>query len=374
MSANTTTESEDSVAVTASSILDHINGQHDDAILFIARVLGDRPEATSAVARSLDINGMSLQVDADQVLRFEFAEPATGVDDLGLRLMTLVARARELAPDAPLTSIEDQRAEIDAIKTFFTTVRRVEQRSPGLRRITFGGGDLDTLTWLSPDQFFYLLLPPRGSTEMSIDHSFTWEQVRDLPDEMQPRGAYYTLRHHRPDVYEVDIDVVLHGDESEASASASAWAVRAQPGDVAALWGPRTSWEPPAGTDRYLLVADETGLPATAAILEHLPHDATVLVVVEVADAGERQPLLVGPNVQVTWLHRDGASAGTTGQLAQTVRSMTTSGQWPRGQVYAWGGGESHEMTEVRTHLRTEVGLARDQVSMVGYWRLEAPH
>ena len=34
-----------------------------------------------------------------------------------------------------------------------------------------------------------------------------------------------------------------------------------------ALWGPRTGFEPAAETDWYLLVADETGLPAVAAIL-----------------------------------------------------------------------------------------------------------
>ena len=47
---------------------------------------------------------------------------------------------------------------------------------------------------------------------------------------------------------------------------------RARPGDPVALWGPRTAYAPPAGTDWYLLVADETGLPAVAAILESLPE------------------------------------------------------------------------------------------------------
>jgi NADPH-dependent ferric siderophore reductase len=261
-------------------------------------------------------------------------------------------------------SVADHQAELDAIATFFTSVVRVEQRSPLLRRITFGGGDLHALRWLSPDQFFYFLLPPEGHSVMSIDHTFTWETVRELPDVLQPRGAYYTLRHHRPDAAEVDFDVVLH-----QPGPAAAWAAGAAVGDVAALWGPRTAWHPPSDTQWYVLVADETGLPGVGAILEHLPADATVHVVVEVADELERQPLHIGPNVRITWLHRGGAPAGTTGGLASAVQQLTASPDWPTGPGYAWGGGESREMTAVRRLLRHDAGMARRQVSMVGYWR-----
>jgi NADPH-dependent ferric siderophore reductase len=64
-------------------------------------------------------------------------------------------------------------------------------------------------------------------------------------------------------------------------------------------------------------------------------------------------------------LQRDGAAPGTTTALLDAVSAM----RWPRGTVYAWGGAESHTVTAVRTHLRTERGLERDAVSMVGYWR-----
>lgn len=380
MSATTTTQPDahDEIAAAASIILDHVNAEHDDAILFVARVLGDRPSAVTAVATGLDVDGLHIALDDGQTVKVLFAAPATSAGDVSVRLIALVHAARAAARasgiDHPLTSIEQERARIDSIKTFFTSVARVEDLTPALRRITFGGGDLDEVRWLSPDQFFYVLLPPHGSTEMSIDRTFTWEQVRALPAERQPRGAYYTVRHHRPEINEIDIDVVRHGDEGPESTSASTWAANARPGDVAALWGPRTSWEPPSDTQAYLLVADETGLPAVGAILDHLPADATVRVVVEVADAGEQQQLAVGPDVQITWLHRDGAEPGTTTQLVEAVQALTASEQWPTGQVYAWGGGESKVMTAARRHLRDHVGLARHQVSMVGYWRRAGEH
>lgn len=244
-----------------------------------------------------------------------------------------------------------------ALRTHVTQVVGTAQVTPHVRRITFGGGDLATYEPLGPDQFLYLLLPPPGRSELTIDAGFTWESFWTMPDEDKPVGAYYTVRHHRPEAAEIDIDAVLHADAGPAST----WAATAQPGDPAALWGPREAFAPPAGTDWYLLVADETGLPATAAILESLPPGAVVRAFVEVPDAAEEQPLAAG----VTWLHRGDRPAGTTTLLADAVRSLAL----PPGRGYAWGGGESRAVTAVRRYLRHEVGLERAQVSMTGYWR-----
>ncbi|HRE00967.1 MAG TPA: siderophore-interacting protein, partial [Ilumatobacteraceae bacterium] len=62
-------------------------------------------------------------------------------------------------------SLEQHRAEMDAIPTLFTQVVRVEALTPHLKRITFGGGDLVEFVPKSPDQFMYVLLPPPGQSE-----------------------------------------------------------------------------------------------------------------------------------------------------------------------------------------------------------------
>lgn len=85
----------------------------------------------------------------------------------------------------------------------------------------------------------------------------------------------------------------------------------------------------------------------------------------EVANAGERHELLTSPAVEVTCLHRDGAAPGTTTLLADAVRAMA----WPGGTPYVWGGGESRAMTAVRNYVRGDVGLPREAVSLVAYWR-----
>jgi NADPH-dependent ferric siderophore reductase len=247
------------------------------------------------------------------------------------------------------------------LRTFHAEVVAVAEVHPALRRITFGRGQVPELWVPGPDAFLYVLVPTSGRPELALDAAFTFERWLAAPEELRPHGAYYTVRRWDPERGEIDVLFVLHGDEG----ALGAWAARAQVGDQVVLWGPRTSFEPPVGTDRYLLVADETGLPAVAAILESLPTSVPVTVVAEVADAGTRQCVPCRPGVDVCWLHRDGADPGTTTLLVDAVRALPR----PAGAVYAWGGGESRSLTAVRRYLRDEVGLAREQVTLVAYWR-----
>ena len=270
------------------------------------------------------------------------------------------ALATDIAAE-PLPEAERAMQEIDELRTFLTNVVAVREVHPHLRQITFGGGDLSTFSPAGPDTFLYVLLPPPGRRELTIDQSFSWEAHAQMPEEDKPVGAYYTLRRWRPEEQEIDMLFVLHGD----TGTGSAWAGRARPGDPVALWGPRTAYDPPPDTDWYLLAADETGLPAVAGILESLPEGTVARVFAEVDNPGERQELPTGSSFDVTWLYRDGAPAGTTTLLADALRAMP----WPGGTPYAWGGGESRAMTAVRRYVRQEVGLSREQVSLVAYWR-----
>lgn len=264
--------------------------------------------------------------------------------------------------------------DIDAIPTHVTTVVRAERVSPTFRRLTFGGG-LERFASIAPDEFVYVLVPPPGRTELSVGTDFTWLGYYGIDEAERPVGAYYTVREHRPESGELDVDVFLHDEPGPAST----WAATAGPGDPAALWGPRTAWEPPGDTDWWLLVADETGLPATARILRTLPSDAVARVFVEAVDEADVRALPAGPNVEVTWLgpaahHAAGfvaerpadGDAAPWDALVDAVRATDL----PEGTPYAWGGGESRALTALRKYLRKDVGLPRHRVSLVAYWRL----
>lgn len=251
-------------------------------------------------------------------------------------------------------------ADHDLIPTHVTAVLRTDRLNSSFVRVTFGGG-LDRFRSMGPDDFVYVLLPPPGRTELPIDTSFRWTDYDAMAEEDRPVGAYYTVRSFRPDVGELGCDVYLH----EPPGHVSRWAPDAAAGQPVALWGPRTAWAPPAATTDYLLAADETGLPALRAILEQLPAGAGGRAVVEVASPDDRLPLPSGPGIEVEWRYRDGRDPGTTDLLVDAVRDAVT----PATTTYAWGGAETRAMSSIRRYLRHEVGLAREQVSMTGYWR-----
>ena len=352
------------LAATAPAILAGLDADFEDSVLLIGRVLGDRPRATAARIVAVDPAGADVVVtddEGDHAHRLAFGSVLTSGDQLTAELFAFVVEARERSGEEGMTSAELVMQEMTSIRTFLTTVSAVEDLTPHLRKITFRGGDLATFSPVGPDTFLYVLAPPPGRAELTIDRSFTWAAHAAMPDEDKPVGAYYTLRHWRPEAQELDILCVLHDDAGPASA----WAAGARPGDPVALWGPRTAYAPPPGTDWYLLVGDETGLPAVGAILESLPEGTTARVFAEVADVAERHQLAESPSYEVTWLHRDGAPAGTTTLLADAVRAM----RWPGGTPYVWGGGESRTMTQVRRYVRHEIGLPSPAVSLVAYWR-----
>lgn len=249
--------------------------------------------------------------------------------------------------------------DVSVIPTHISHVVRTERLSEHFQRVTFGG--VNGFRPVGADQFVYVLLPPTGRDALTIDETFRWTQYDAMPEAERPVGAYYTVRAFRHDDAELDCDFFLH----DPAGPASAWAAVTSPGSPAALWGPRTAFDPPATTNWWLLLADETGLPGVAAILDAIGPDAEGHVFVE-AGADVDYPLPAPAGVEVSWLRRSpGDAPGITSLLEDAVREM----ELPERSVYAWGGAEVRAMTGVRKHLRHERNLERVQVSMTPYWR-----
>ena len=89
-------------------------------------------------------------------------------------------------------------------------VTRVEVLSPAMRRITFKGDELKGFAPETPASYIKLIFPEPGQNEPE----------RPLPDAPRPKAMRtYTPLAVRPDVHEVDVDFVLHGE-----GPASTWA------------------------------------------------------------------------------------------------------------------------------------------------------
>jgi NADPH-dependent ferric siderophore reductase len=205
-------------------------------------------------------------------------------------------------------------------------------------------GEVLTLGWCDAGE--ELVLPERGWRFPAGAREQHWRN--------------FTVRAHRPEAAEIDVDFFLHGDLGRASA----WAARAAPGDRVGFAGPRMHWQWSADVEWTLLVADETGLPALLAILETLPAGHRAIALAEIHDDGERQAVTSAADVELRWLSRGGRAPGTTTLMAEAAAQLAL----PDGPGRAWGGGEALAMRGVRDALRA-AGLARGSIDAMGYWK-----
>src|SRR6478609_1578376 len=95
----------------------------------------------------------------------------------------------------------------------------------------------------------------------------------------------YTIRHSRPDVGELDLDVLLHGIGAGA-----AWGATAARGDDVSFQGPRGKLEMRHAT-WHVLCGDESALPAIATVTESLPEGEQSVAVIEVGAATDELPV-----------------------------------------------------------------------------------
>src|SRR5262245_56986334 len=94
-----------------------------------------------------------------------------------------------------------------------------------------------------------------------------------------PERRNYTVRHRGPGRDQITCDFVLH-----QRGMASDWVRHARPGDRVGLDHARSWYRPEPITRWQLLVADLSGLPALARILDEQPAGVDAAVIVEVAD------------------------------------------------------------------------------------------
>lgn len=244
-----------------------------------------------------------------------------------------------------------------------TQVSRVENVTPHLVRITFGGESLKTFRWDGPDQRVKVFLPLPGQERPEVPLGDDWyARYREMPTDVRPTMRTYTIRGHDPATNEVQIEFVLHGDGGPASR----WASRAQVGDYLGFRGPYADYDPVPDTSWQLLIGDETALPAIGGIIESLPVGTRVHAFVEVADAAEEQTFATKGDVALTWVHRNGTHAGESTKLADAVRAA----RLPEAAPYVWMAAEAGAVRTIRRHLVQERGIDRQAIYFAGYWRL----
>ncbi|MFY0731585.1 siderophore-interacting protein [Pseudomonas sp. NFX15] len=234
-------------------------------------------------------------------------------------------------------------------------VLRVVELTPRMRRITLGGPELAGFVSLGTDDHVKLLFPQNAEQAAALENLVLGAGKDNGP---MPEMRDYTPRRYDLETLELDIDFVLHGD-----GPASTWAAQAEPGQFLHIGGPRGSMIVPDIFDSYLLIGDETALPAIARRLEGLAANRRALVIVEVENGKEQQELHSAAEVNVIWVLREGGKD----HLLSTVRQIKV----PTGNLYTWVATESKVSRQIRRVLLDEHGLDEQLVKAVGYWKLE---
>ena len=232
-----------------------------------------------------------------------------------------------------------------------------ERLTPHLVRVHARGADL-TAFRESPHTDRYVKIT-FVKPELGLEPPYDLAVLRETlaPGDL-PVTRTYTVRRDARD--ELAIDFVVHGDEGLAGP----WAARAQPGDRLVVSSPGGGYAPDPAASWHLFAGDESALPAIAASLEALGVDARGTAFLEVAGVADEVPLAAPAGVEIVWLHRGEAAAGTSRVLVEAVAA------WPvregRGQVFAHG--EREAMKALREVFFTDWSLDRSQVSLSGYW------
>lgn len=281
-----------------------------------------------------------------------------------------------------------------AYSAFPVEVRARRQLSPGFVRLTFGGDALEHFAPWGTDQRIKLVLPMEdgsvadfGLLEDPTPHPSDWyTRWKALPEGERNVLRTYTPAAIRVEERELDVDFFLH----DPAGPASQWAAEAEVGDRVVITGPdrRMGWTgyglhwAPGDATRFLLVADETAFPAVRAILRTLRGADRVDVVLECSDAAndivseEVRALAAGEVVVVP--RGDGGPDGdgdVTGAERAVAEWAERSGVDAREDpgFYAWIAGEAGTTARIRRYLTADVGVSKERVSFLGYWKVGGP-
>ncbi|MCC2031529.1 siderophore-interacting protein [Microbacterium allomyrinae] len=230
-----------------------------------------------------------------------------------------------------------------------------ERIGPRMQRISLGGADLSggfPAPEFAPADHVKLVIPDAVTGEIPLPV---------IEDDRLTRGAGprpvlrdYTVR--EVDDSRLVVDFVLHDH-----GPAGRWAINASVGDPIGVLGPRGSHIYPRDYARYVLIADETALPAVGRWLDE-PGLTAAVDVFALVQSRDEYPLPERSDARVHWIEEPVGPARAAAITAAAAGISATD------DVFVWAAGEADTLKPLRRALRDR-GFPRDQFDIDGYWR-----
>jgi NADPH-dependent ferric siderophore reductase len=217
-------------------------------------------------------------------------------------------------------------------------VRRTEHVTPQMLRLTLGGDALAGFTSAAPDDHIKVIV--RGGMG---------EDVR----------RDYTPRRFDPVANELIVDFALHD-----AGPVTQWARNAKPGDLAEVGGPRGSVVVRDDFDWWLLIGDETALPAIGRRIEGLSKGTHVTSLVAATSRAEEQTFATEADHRAIWVHRPADKAVDAAPLIDALKNFSA----PPGDGYVWIAAEGGVARALRKHVVEEMHHRLEWLKASGYW------
>ncbi|GHF72721.1 siderophore-interacting protein [Seohaeicola zhoushanensis] len=216
------------------------------------------------------------------------------------------------------------------------TVERVERLTPHMIRVHLTGADLAGFVSAAFDDHLKVFLPRDGA---------------------EPDRRDYTPRRYDAAANRLLLDFVDHD-----AGPAAEWARGAQAGDTLEIAGPRGSAVIAGDIAQWLLIGDETALPAIGRQVEELRQGPRVTSIVAVPGPADEQRFESAAEHRALWLHRPAAQATDPAPYLAALDGIDIAPG-----TFVWIAAEAGVARAIRDHL-TARGHPLSWLKAAGYW------
>ncbi|WP_406306655.1 siderophore-interacting protein [Streptomyces sp. NBC_00885] len=210
------------------------------------------------------------------------------------------------------------------------------------------------------DHFHRVHFTDGGMLALTGVHPTMWARIW-FDDGGKPHQRAYTLVDADPAAGTFSLEFALH------DGCASDWARKAQPGDKieATLQGTGFTAPDPLPA-RLFVIGDPASLPAINSLLDALPRVPATIWFETTHDSDKDLPLCLDPaHHDLHRVPRRDAGAHLVDEVKAALPGLLDD---PVG-AYVWMACDTATTRALTTYVRRDLGLPKDRVNALGYWR-----